>query len=73
VVYREGETRAYHDLAVDWAESFRLGAHDLVEALRTGRQPVQDGAAARQTLAIALAVGRGAAERREVRIAEITA
>ena len=71
VLYREGETRAYHDLAVDWAESFRLGGHDFIEALRTGRQPAQDGAAARQTLAIALAVGRSAAEGREVTIAEI--
>ncbi len=71
VLYREGETRAYHDLAVDWAESFRLGGHDFIDALRSGRQPAQDGIAARQTLAIALAVGRSAAEGREVTIAEV--
>ena len=45
MLYREGETRAFHDLAPDWAESFRLGGRDFVDALREGRQPAQDGAA----------------------------
>jgi predicted dehydrogenase len=71
VVYREGETRAFHDLATDWAESFRLGGHDFVDALREGRQPAQDGAAARRTLAVALAVGRCAAEGRAVAVADV--
>ena len=41
VLYRDGETRAFHDLAVDWAESFRLGGRDFVDALREGRSPAQ--------------------------------
>jgi predicted dehydrogenase len=71
VLYRDGETRAFHDLATDWAESFRLGGLDFVDALRTGRQPAQDGEAARQTLAVALAVARSAAEGREVAVEEV--
>jgi predicted dehydrogenase len=71
VLYRDGETRAFHDLPVDWAESFRLGAHDFVDALREDRQPAQSLAEARRTLAMALAVGRSAAEHREVTIEEM--
>jgi predicted dehydrogenase len=71
VVYRDGETRAFHDLETDWAESFRLGGHDFVDSLLEGRCPAQDGAAARRTLAFALAAGRSADEQREVELAEI--
>jgi predicted dehydrogenase len=71
VPYRDGETRAFHDLATDWAESFRLGAHDFVDALLQGRAPHQTLADARRTLAEALAAGRSAAERREVSLDEI--
>lgn len=71
VVYREGETRAFHDLETDWAASFRDGVHDFVAALREGRQPPQDLADARRTLAVALAAGRSAEERREVTLEEI--
>lgn len=71
VLYRDGETRAFHDLACDWAESFRLGAIDLIDALLAGRRPAQDPAEARGTLAFALAAARSADEAREVTIAEI--
>jgi predicted dehydrogenase len=71
VLYRDGETRAWHDLATDWAESFRLGGHDFVDAILDGRQPALDADEARRTLAVALAVGRSAAEAREVAIDEI--
>jgi len=71
VLYRDGETRAFHDLACDWAESFRLGGIDFVEALLTGRAPEQSLSEARQTLAVALAAARSAEEGREVAVAEI--
>jgi predicted dehydrogenase len=71
VLYRDGETRAFHTLEGDWAESFRLGAHDFVDAIAEGRQPPQDAEQARRTLAFALAAARSAAERREVEIVEI--
>lgn len=73
VLYRDGETRAFHDLETDWAASFRIGTMDFVDALLEGRDVPQDGAAARHTLAFALAVGRSAAEGREVALAEILA
>jgi predicted dehydrogenase len=71
VLYREGETRAFHELATDWAESFRQGGRDFVDALLEGRPCFQDAADARKTLAFALAVARSAAEGREVAVAEI--
>ena len=71
VLYREGETRAFHDLATDWSESFRLGGRDFVDALIEGRQPPQSGEEAGRTLAFALAAARSAAEQREVALSEI--
>jgi len=73
VLYRDGETRAFHDLETDWADSFRQGGLDLVDALLEGRQPALDGAEARKTLAFALAAGRSAAQGREVTLAEVLA
>jgi len=71
VLYRDGETRTFHDMECDWAESFRLGGIDFVDRLLDGRPPVQDVAEARQTLAFALAAGRSADEAREVEVAEL--
>jgi predicted dehydrogenase len=71
VLYRDGETRAFHELATDWAESFRLGTRDFVEALLAGRPCDQDLGEARKTLAFALAAARSADEGREVAIAEM--
>jgi predicted dehydrogenase len=71
VLYREGETRAFHDLPVDWAESFRLGTRDFVDALLEGRPCHQDLADARKTLAFALAAARSADEAREVELVEM--
>jgi predicted dehydrogenase len=71
VLYREGETRAFHDLETDWADSFAAGGRDLIDALREGRLPRQSSDEARRTLAFALAAGRSAAEGREVAIGEL--
>jgi predicted dehydrogenase len=73
VLYRDGETRGFHDLPVDWAESFRLGTRDFVDALLEGRSAPQDLGEARLTLAFALAAARSAQEGREVAIDELTA
>jgi len=72
VLYRDGETRAWHDIPSDWAESFRLGAHDFVDALVEGRQPAQDADDAAGTLRFAIAAHVSACERRDVRLDEIT-
>ena len=64
VLYREGETRAFHDLETDWADSFRRGGRDFVDGLLEDRELPQDCQAARETLRFALAAGRSAAEGR---------
>ncbi len=71
VLYRDGETRAFHDLETDWAASFRLGGEDFVSCLLDGREPSQTLAQARRTLAFALAAGLSADQAREVTVAEI--
>lgn len=72
VLYREGETRAFHELETDWAASFRLGTQDFVDALLEGRPACfQEIGDARRTLAFALAAARSAAEAREVAVAEL--
>jgi predicted dehydrogenase len=71
VLYREGETRAFHDVAADWAESFRLGTRAFVDAILEGCSCPQDAADARKTLAFALAAARSAEEGREVAVAEM--
>jgi predicted dehydrogenase len=72
VLYRDGETRAWHDLPADWAESFRRGVHDFVDALRQGRQPAQSAADAAETLRFAIAAHVSAREGREVRLDEVS-
>jgi len=71
VLYREGETRAFHDLEADWAESLRRGGLDFVDALLEGGAPEQDLAVARETLVLALAADRSAREGREVALDEL--
>ena len=73
VLYRDGETRAFHDLNCDWAESFRAGGCDMVDALAGGRAAGMEIGEARTVLAMALAVGLSAAEGREVSLGEISA
>jgi len=71
ILYRDGETRAWHDIPSDWADSFRLGTRDFIEALLEGRQPDQDTREAAETLRFAIAAHLSACERREVRLDEV--
>jgi predicted dehydrogenase len=71
VLYRDGETRAFHDLETDWAASFRIAGEAFVDALLAGRAPAQDLADARLTLAFALAAARSAEQNREVQLGEL--
>lgn len=71
VLYRNGETKAFHHIKADWAESFRRGGIDFVDALLKGRQPVQDCRDARKTLAFAIAASKSADGGREVAISEV--
>jgi predicted dehydrogenase len=71
VLYRDGETRAFHDLSTDWADSFRLAAHEFIDALRADRQPLQDPLDAAETLRFSIAAHLAACEHRAVALAEI--
>lgn len=71
VLYREGETRAFHDVETDWAASFRDGGIDFIDALLDGRHPSQTAGEARRTLVFAIAAQQSANEGREVALAEI--
>ena len=71
VLYRDGETRAWHDIPTDWAESFRRGAHDFIDALIEGCQPAQEAHEAAETLRFAIAAHVSACEHREVRLNEV--
>jgi predicted dehydrogenase len=72
VLYRAGETRAFHGIDADWAASFRAGTRDFIDAILAGRQSPLDVSEARATLAFALAAQLSARERREVRIEELS-
>lgn len=71
VLYRDGETRAFHDLETDWWASFRDGAAAFAEAVRTGAAVEESAEGARHTLAMAIAVARSAEEDRPVPLAEV--
>lgn len=71
VLYRDGETRAWHDIPTDWIESFRLGAHDFIDALIEGRQAPQDYDDAASTLRFAIAAHLSACASREVLLDEV--
>lgn len=71
LLYRDGETRAFHDVPADWADSFRAASRDFVEALRSGRPAQHDAAAAAAVLRFAIAAHVSACERRPVQLSEV--
>lgn len=71
VWYRDGETRAVHDIPADWADSFRAGGCDFVDALRAGRPPEQTAEDAAEVLRFAIAAHVSACQQRPVRLNEI--
>jgi len=71
VLYRDGETRAFHDLETDGWTSFRDGAAAFARAIRFGGAVEESPEGARTTLPMVLAAGRSAGEGRAVRRAEV--
>ena len=71
VLYRDGETRAFHDIDSDWASSFVNGTHAFVRAVREGGQPELSAAEGREVLRFSLAAHRAAQEGRPVALAEL--
>jgi predicted dehydrogenase len=71
VVYRDGETTAYHNLETDWASSFVAAGRDFVAAAREGRSCSLTGSDARDVLQFSLAAHHSAREGREVHLKEM--
>jgi len=71
VLYRDGETRAFHDLETDWGVSFLRQGQDFLAAIREGRSCTLSGPEARQVLQFNLAVHLSAQEERPVLVDEI--
>ena len=72
VMYRDGETRAFHDIESDWAASFLAGTRAFIEAIQKGGRPELTAEEGREVLRFALAAQRSAAEGRPVRVEEVT-
>ena len=72
VLYRDGETRAFHDVETDWGYSFELGTRDLLEAIRDGRESQLSGQEAREVLRFTLAAPLSARLGRNVRLSEVS-
>lgn len=72
VLYRDGETRAFHDLDADWATSFRAGTHAFIDGLRRGDDEIDLGVGdAAETLRFTIAAHVSACEGREVGMEEV--
>ena len=71
VLYRDGETRAIHDIDSDWASSFVAGTHAWLRAIGDGGAPELTAAEGREVLRFSLAAHRSAGEGRPVRLEEM--
>jgi predicted dehydrogenase len=71
VLYRDGETRAFHDLETDWGVSFLRQGQDFLAAIREGRPCSLTGPEGREVLQFSLAAHRSAREARPVLVDEI--
>lgn len=71
VLYRDGETREYHDLETDWGHSFEVGTREWLEAIRAGRESDLTPEEGREVLRFSLAAHLSAAEGRKVRVGAV--
>jgi predicted dehydrogenase len=66
VLYREGETRCFHALRDDWADSFIDSGRHFFTCIRDGGDPILSGETGLKVLQFALAPEISAREQREV-------
>lgn len=71
-LYRDGETRAVHDIDSDWASSFVEGIRDWHRCIREGGQPELSAEEAREVLRFSLAAHQSARQGRPLRLDEVT-
>jgi predicted dehydrogenase len=71
VLYRDGETRCFHSLRDDWADSFIDSGRHFFSCIKSGGDPILSGQTGLSVLQFALAPEISAREGREVDPAEI--
>ena len=71
VLYRDGETRCFHALRDDWADSFIDSGRHFFSCIKNGGDPILSGQTGLAVLQFALAPEISAREGREVDPAEI--
>jgi predicted dehydrogenase len=71
VLYRDGETRCFHALRDDWADSFIDSGRHFFSCIKSGGDPILSGQTGLSVLQFALAPEISAREGREVDPAEI--
>lgn len=71
VVYRDGETRAIHNIESDWGASFAASTRAWIKAIREGGQPELSADEGREVLRFSLAAHLAAKENRPVRLEEL--
>ncbi len=70
-LYRDGKTRHFEDMEVDWGDSFRVGGEEFTAAIVNGGQPDMSAELARAVLAFQRAAILSAEEHREVAVKEM--
>ena len=63
----------YSDMATDWAEGFRLGTFNFIDAIKGDKAPLLSGKQGREILKFALAIGKSSRLRREIYLDEMDA
>lgn len=69
-LYVGGRARHFHDMELDWGESFRAGGEQFIDGVLDGTQPDMDAKFARSVFVFQLAAVRSAEQGREVPVAE---
>ncbi len=71
VLYRDGETRAFHDIVSDWGQSFIDSGRHFFKCLKDGGDPILTGEAGVKVMQFTLAAELSHAEKREVKPEEV--
>jgi predicted dehydrogenase len=70
-LFRDGQTRHFTDMEVDWGESFRVGGEEFTDAIANGVPVDMSAELARAVLTFQVAAITSGTEHREVTIAEM--
>jgi predicted dehydrogenase len=68
---RDGKTRHFEDMEVDWGDSFRVGGEEFTDAIANGTRVDMSAEHARAVLSFQMATILSGAEHREVTVAEV--